>query len=214
MAPDDHPDSLPDPRRLWPNLMGWDEVGMAERVYRVSDPSGGAAYLRPDDGSAPLLRRLASQGLVPAPRVLDVRNGWLLLEALPGIPLHVAATWLQRPHDVIRIAGEALRSLQRAGVTHGDMCLPNILGDPATGRLTGIVDWRYAGRFDREIDIASAVWSCGFNGHGEEVALGVLQVGTWPRVDATEVARLCQVWIDLTEPFAAQEIGVPGPPVS
>lgn len=143
--------------------------------------------------------------IVPAPHVLDARGGWLLLAALPGIPLHQTAVWGHRPHDVVKIVAAALRSLALARVTHGDMCLPNILGDPAGGRLTGIVDWRYAGRFGREIDVAAAVWSCGFNGHGDDVAVAVLRAIGRPAASVEEVRRLGQVWRDLTMPEDSAE---------
>jgi hypothetical protein len=191
---------LPDPRLLWPDLTGWELVGMAETVFHVSGADGIDGYVRADDGSAPLLCRLSAGGIVPAPAVLDARGGWLLLDALPGVPLHQAAVWRQQPGDVARIVAAALRSLERAEVTHGDVCLPNILGDPVTGELTGIVDWRYAGRFGREIDVASAVWSCAFNGYADEVALEVLRRCGWPRVDAGELVRLRAAWLELTLP--------------
>ncbi len=185
---------ITDPRILWPDLREWEAVGMAEPVYRVRTPAGVDAYVRPDDGSAPLLRRLAVCRAVPAPELLDARDGWLLLRALAGVPLHCSSVWRRRPTDVARIMAEALQSLERAGLTHGDMCLPNVLGDPRTGHLTGIVDWRYAERFDRTIDVGAAVWSCEFNGYGEDVAVAVLRGCNWPVADTEEVARLRGIW--------------------
>ena len=191
---------ISDPRALWPTLSEWEPMGMHEPVHRVRTRADATAYVRPDDGSAALLRQLSLTSTVPAPEVLDARAGWLLLSALPGVPLHHVSVWRQHPADMTRIAAEALRSLERAGVTHGDMCLPNILGDPRTGQLTGIVDWRYAGRFTREIDVASAVWSCGFNGYTEDVAVAVLRGCGWPRADASEIARLGKIWLELSGP--------------
>jgi aminoglycoside phosphotransferase len=146
-----------------------------------------------------LLRRLAHESDVPAPRLLDHRDGWLLLEALPGVPLH-DGRWLDRPEDAVRVIAEALLCLDRNDVRHGDMCVPNILGDLATSSLSGIVDWRYAGRFDREVDVASAIWSCGYNGYRGDVPAAVLGAIGWPRADAVEVERLSRVWIDLAGP--------------
>jgi len=194
----DHP--ISDPRALWPTLSEWEPMGMHEPVHRVRTRAGATAYVRPDDGSGPLLRQMALTSTVRAPEVLDARAGWLLLSALPGVPLHHVSVWRHHPTDMARIVTEALRSLECAGVTHGDMCLPNILGDPRTGQLTGIVDWRYAGRFTREIDVASAVWSCGFNGYTEDVAVAVLHGCGWPRADGLEVARLSRIWLELSGP--------------
>ena len=136
---------------------------------------------------------------MPAPRVLDSCDGWLLLSGLPGLPLH-EALWKDRPGEIAEVIVDALRRLGDAGVTHGDMCLPNILGDPESGKLSGIVDWRYAGRYGREIDVASAVWSCGFNGYGNAIAVTVLGGVGWPKCDADEVERLSAVWMSTCPP--------------
>lgn len=171
---------------------------MNEAVFRVRTVTGDEAYVRPDDGSAPLLRRLAVSGEVPVPHVLEETGGWLLLSALRGVPLH-EDPWLDRPAEAASIAADALRRLAAMGITHGDMCLPNILGDPETARLSGILDWRYAGRYDRQIDVASAVWSCAFNGYDRDMAVSILRRCGWPRADAREVERLSAVWRTLVE---------------
>ena len=180
-------------QQIWPELTDWHPTGMAESVHRVRTADGCEAYVRPDDGSLKLLQRLTRTN-IPAPRVLAVRQGWFMLSALPGTPLH-NSVWLARPADAAAIAADALRRLDNAGVRHGDMCLPNILGDPLTGQLSGIVDWRYAGLSGREIDVASTVWSCAYNGYPPSVALAILADCGWPRADAAEVARLSRVWI-------------------
>jgi aminoglycoside phosphotransferase len=186
-----------DPRLLWPDLFEWQAVGMEESVFRAVNEEGTRVYVRPDDGSGPLLERLAGEGVAPVPRVLDTREGWLRLSALPGVPVH-DLMWYSRPMDVAAIAAEALSLLQEAGVTHGDLCLPNILGDPDTGDLSGIVDWRYAGRYTREIDVAATVWSCEFNGYEDGVALAVLRDCGWSRVDEEELMRLRRLWLSLS----------------
>jgi aminoglycoside phosphotransferase len=162
---------------------------MHDPVFRATIASGIPAYVRVDDGSAPLLRRLARASDLPAPRLLDHRDGWLLLEALPRVPLH-DERWLARPAEAVQIIAEGLRCLDRNDVRHGDVCVPNMLGDLATSMLSGIVDWHYAGRFDREVDVASAIWSCGYNGYRGDVPLAVLEAIGWPRADAGEVERL------------------------
>jgi aminoglycoside phosphotransferase len=80
------------------------------------------------------------------------------------------------------------------------MCLPNILGDLETGELSGIVDWQDGGRFDPEIDVASAIWSCEYNGYTPDVPAAVLELLGWPRQDSAEVERLSKVWIELAGP--------------
>lgn len=45
--------------------------------------------------------------------------------------------------------------------THGDYCLPNIIVDK--GRLSGVIDWDYAGLSDPYVDLASCIWSLRYN---------------------------------------------------
>jgi aminoglycoside phosphotransferase len=187
------------PQGVFPELRDWQAAGMHDAVFRATSAGGDSVYVREDDGSAPLLLRLACESDVPAPRVLDHRDGWLALEALPGVPLH-DARWRERPEDAARIIADALLRLDRNAIRHGDMCLPNILGDLASHRLSGIVDWRHAGQFDRVIDVASAIWSCGFNGYPRDVPIALLRAIDWPWPDAAEVERLGRIWIDLAGP--------------
>jgi phosphotransferase family enzyme len=187
------------PSATWPEFRGWRPAGVNHPVFRATSTNASSVYVRADDGSGPLLRRLEREPDVPAPRLLDRRAGWLLLEALPGAPLN-DDRWLARPADAVPIINEALRCLARSGITHGDMCLPNILGDVETGELSGIVDWHYAGQFDREIDVASAIWSCEYNGYPPDVPVAVLESLGWPRQDSAEVERLGKVWIELAGP--------------
>lgn len=199
------------PSDLFPDLTEWQSAGMHEAVFGAMGPDGSAVYVRADDGSADLLERLRRSSDVPAPRVLDRRAGWLKLAALPGVPLH-DVRWRSRPRAAARVISDALLRLRRAELTHGDMCVPNILGDLATARLSGIVDWCDAGRFDHEIDVASAIWSCGYNGYPPAVAAEVLALVDWPRRDAAEVARLATVWSNLAG--LADPIAPPGIDVS
>lgn len=49
--------------------------------------------------------------------------------------------------------------------THGDYCLPNII--VADSRLSGVIDWDYAGLADPYVDFVSCTWSIRYN-YGEE----------------------------------------------
>jgi aminoglycoside phosphotransferase len=189
----------PPPLDAFPDLGNWKSAGLHDPVFRAIAPDGEAVYVRADDGSAPTLRRLAGQAAVPAPRVLDEKDGWLVLEALPGVPLD-DERWLARPDDAVPIIADALQRLARNDVRHGDMCLPNILGDLGMNELSGIVDWGDAGRFDSIIDVASAIWSCEYNGYPRDVPKAVLRVMDWPRADDAEVDRLSRVWTELADP--------------
>jgi len=86
------------PSATWPELRGWQPAGVNHPVFRAISTKGSSVYVRADDGSGPLLRRLEREPDVPAPRLLDQRAGWLLLEALPGVPLNDDC-WLARPAD-------------------------------------------------------------------------------------------------------------------
>src|SRR5215469_10188298 len=188
----------PDLQNLWPELELWQPVGMHDPVYRVR-VAGRTAYLRADDGSASMLRRLNTSTQIPAPTLLDERGGWLLLSELPGVPLH-DRRWRSQQATACAIAADALKALDDAGIRHGDMCLPNILGDLDTGQLTGIVDWRYHSTYEREIDVASTIWSCGYNGYASDAPGKILEAIGWPETDAAEVARLCELWTSLAGP--------------
>jgi aminoglycoside phosphotransferase len=184
------------PQTLWPQFTGWTSTGWKEGVLRARDQAGATVYVRPDDGSAPLLRSLAMTMDVPVPSITDSKDGWLVLAALPGIAME-DASWAQRPDAAIAIVVSALQVLWAADVTHGDLCLPNILGDPDTGQLTGIIDWTHANRFSREVDLGAVTWSWeldhpSLHPSGE---IEVLQGIGWPRCDADEVDRLTAFWL-------------------
>ena len=51
---------------------------------------------------------------------------------------------------------------------HGDYCLPNIIVEER--KLSGVIDWDYAGLADPYTDFASCVWSMGYNYGLEETA--------------------------------------------
>jgi hypothetical protein len=68
------------------------------------------------------------------------------------------------------------------------------------GRLAGD-----AGRFDQIIDVASAIWSCEYNGYSPGVPVAVLEAIDWPKTDSAEVERLSRIWMDLDDPPDAED---------
>ncbi|WP_226961550.1 MULTISPECIES: aminoglycoside 3'-phosphotransferase [Streptomyces] len=142
-------------------------------------PDGGR-----DTGFDPLAeaeraRWLAGRGL-PAPEVWDAgtdgRHSWLLTGALPG--RSAAEPWpAERRNAVVDALADIARALHqlppadcpfdrgpawraRAAdpsdvvVCHGDLCLPNVLLDPGSCRVTGLVDLGRLGLADRLSDLA------------------------------------------------------------
>ncbi len=92
-------------------------------------------------------------------------TGWPLGPAAPGEPAGSQGLELD-PHEDERAAIlEDLRSRlpapPRPTLTHGDPCLPNVLVE--NGRLSGFVDLGAAGPGDPPEDLASALWSLGYN---------------------------------------------------
>ncbi|MFC4564883.1 APH(3') family aminoglycoside O-phosphotransferase [Nocardiopsis mangrovi] len=72
------------------------------------------------------------------------------------------------PEDVL---GELERSVPAAEdrvVCHGDLCLPNVLVDPATLEWTGVVDTGRLGVADRHMDLALACRSLSDTGPNEQ----------------------------------------------
>ena len=162
-------------------------------MHRVSLRDGALAYMRPDDNTAPLLTRLDAAGL-PVPVPIAVRAGQLLLTALPGVPI-ADPVWRAHPQRLVQVLATTWRALQDAGVSHGDLTLPNVLGDPDTGALTGIVDWGDGSTVDRpELDLACLAWSLSHNGYGTDVGRSLLAAVGWPHPHAPELARLTSLY--------------------
>jgi aminoglycoside phosphotransferase len=185
-----------DPRTLWPDLTGWASTGWREGVIRALDATGAVVYARPDDGSVPLMASLRTTSDIPVPSVIDEKDGWLLLAALPGVPLE-DASWAEKPQALIAVVVDCLRALSAADVTHGDLCLPNILGDREAAQLTGVVDWTYANKYSREVDLGAVTWSWeldhpSLHPSGE---IEVLRRIGWSICDAEEVDRLTAYWL-------------------
>ncbi len=65
------------------------------------------------------------------------------------------------PTDLLALALRDRPATEDLAVCHGDACLPNILVDPESGQVTGIVDLGRLGVADRHSDLALAVRSLG-----------------------------------------------------
>lgn len=61
---------------------------------------------------------------------------------------------------------EEWRPKENQVFTHGDYCLPNII--IKNGKLSGVIDWDYAGLADPYIDFAYCTWSIKYNYGVEE----------------------------------------------
>jgi aminoglycoside phosphotransferase len=106
-------------------------------------------------------------------------------------------SWAEQPDAAIAVVVTALQALLAADITHGDLCLPNILGDPETGQLTGIVDWTHANKFAREVDLGAVTWSWELD-HPSLHSAGEIEILRrigWPKCDAEEVDRLTDFWL-------------------
>ena len=114
-------------RHEWPQVHHWALAPFASaEVFRVTLTDGTPAHLRPNDGSALLLPELVARG-VPTPSALAQRGGWLLLSEVPGTPAS-DARWRAHPDSFTRLLSAAWQALQSAEVSHGDLTLPNVLG--------------------------------------------------------------------------------------
>lgn len=128
-----------------------------------------------------ILGRLAQMPFLGPGRFVD---GTLRVEEFPAgadLPGWVAShrqgtaleEWPQREYDaLLRVADDAqelLDGLGRTSLVHSDFNPKNLLVDPASGRVTGVLDWEFAHagmpgadlgnllRFDREPAFADAV---------------------------------------------------------
>jgi streptomycin 3"-kinase len=120
-------------RRAWPSIVGV-----------VRDLHGLAADRCPFDRGLGFMMSLAEA---------SVAEGRVIVEFLP-----VALQRTPPPEILEQIEAELPVRLaqERAGlvVCHGDLCLPNILVEPATGRVGGLIDFGRLGTADPYGDIA------------------------------------------------------------
>lgn len=85
--------------------------------------------------------------------------------AAGAIPNPIAAHSAYDGQDARRLLERLLAT--RAGLEndlvfgHGDYCLPNVLVEG--GRAVGVIDWPNGGYADRRYDLATALWTIGYN---------------------------------------------------
>ena len=131
---------------------------------------------------------------VLSPSALANCDGWLLLSEVPGIPAS-DPRWRAHPDSLTRLLTAAWQSLESAEVSHGDLTLPNVLGDVATGELTGIIDWGDGALTPRpQVDIICLVWSLGYNNYEPAVGLALLRNVGWSPSEEPELARLSALY--------------------
>ena len=124
----------------------WPEASRASVLRAVAEVAR-ALHAVPV-GSCPLDRRLVT-------RLAQIRTAPVDLADLDD-------RW--RGWSAARLRAEAERTrpgFEDLAVCHGDLCLPNVLLDPATMDVTGLVDVARLGVADRYTDLALAVRSIG-----------------------------------------------------
>jgi len=143
-------------------------------------------------------------GRLPVPEVLGLYRGfgddWLLLRAVPGVPLHDPSLGWE-PARVARRFGEILREIHAVDskgcpygepgkghvLIHGDYCLPNVLVQD--GRLSALIDMGGAGLGNPEDDLAAGVWTLQYN-YGPGYAREFLEGYGWPPMSDKAIERL------------------------
>jgi aminoglycoside phosphotransferase len=177
---------------------------------------------RGPDGSARLARESEMlhllRGRMPVPEIYAAMPGELTMQFLPGAH---GQDLLEQGHDrpVLRACGELLRVLHAVPVAdlklagsagrvlvHGDFGPNNVLLDPATFTVTGLLDWEFAHLGDPVEDLAWCEWIVRAHHPRHRGALEEFFVGygdpipAWPERQAAMVARckqlrqFCQRW--------------------
>lgn len=113
---------------------------------------------------------------VPCPRLVDRGDDWMLTTSLSGRDASQDWPAAHRP-AVLEAMAEALKALHsltespftspfpgdRAVVTHGDFCAPNVFADPETLKFSGVLDLARLGLGDPYVDVALMVSSLSGN---------------------------------------------------
>lgn len=174
------------------------------------------------DAAARLLREhralLALAGTLPVPTVLDAGPGSLTLSHLPGVH---GQDLIDEGHatEVLQSCARLLRRLQEIPASevgfaaapgqvlvHGDFGPNNILLDPTTFAVTGLLDWEFTHAGDRIEDLAWCEWIIRAHHPTHRLALADFHaaygrpVPPWPTRQATLLARcreledFCRRW--------------------
>jgi aminoglycoside phosphotransferase len=162
----------------------------------------------------------ALQGLVPVPPVLGFEDGCLRMRFMSGVHgqellesghgvgvLRACGTMLRLIHQLdAREITAALPSRARGGqvLAHGDYGPQNVLLDPATLEITGILDWEWAHAGDPVEDLAWCEWIVRMHHPGLVSLLGVFfdayggAIPPWPDRQAFMLGR-CRSLLDLCQ---------------
>lgn len=174
-------------------------------VKRFTGPDAPARWATERD----MLELLA--GRLPVPVLLAAPTGELHLGHLAGAH---GQELIDAGHagPVLRSCGAMLHRLAGADVTHGDYGPNNILFDPATAEITGILDWEWAHRGSGTVDdLAWCEWIVRTHHPDEAGALTELFAGygsrpPWPERQAAMLAR-CRRMLALRRTLGAADPG-------
>ena len=174
-------------------------------IKRFTGPDAPARWATERDMLALLAGRL------PVPALLAAPTGELHLAHLPGTQ---GQELIDAGHagPVLRSSGAMLRRLAAAGVTHGDYGPNNLLFDPGTLQVTGILDWEWARPGSAVVeDLAWCEWIVRMHHPGAVAALGELFDGygsrpPWPGRQAAMLAK-CRQMLALRRPLGSADPG-------
>ena len=162
-------------------------------------------------------------GRVPAPEIVHV-DGADCVVTFRRLPGRHGQELIDEGHAdrVLEAAGRTLRSLHAdsrpPAWTHGDYGPQNLLYDPATLEVTGVLDWEFARRGDPVEDLAWAEWIVRMHHAGAATSLGHLfqgwgeraGMGSSPRSDARRLQQVPRSGRAPTRSAGRRPMGVEG----